>query len=350
MSQNVYSIVTNFGNDFSLRQFYAEIRDENAIDDTKLSNIDVEDDVVTVDWNPALSGPEETALAGIISGWAKDDGRWVALPGNGASGDYGFFGSYIDTGVTKYSGFFRNPRTGKMVFFDNVVKEPIKRLDIDETVTSGVTYAPVAMKQLEIKVDDPDIEEPIKVNGLSRGDVLVSKAGGGLKRIAAPTNLEDYIFVTDETNADIGVSFGEFDTKVFKYAPFAKQEFVTVKCTIDNVNWTVFRDFLFNVDRSGKYRFGIVFKWRYTPTNRKISVRGILDGTDIIFNSQENRSTGDPGTTNLSYVFGDKSRLTSGPHSFQLQFRTEDFGDEACIVEASFEFERKGKSSSGSSD
>ena len=342
MSQNVYSIASNFGGDFSVRQFFAEIRDDAGIDESKLVNIQVEDDVVTIDWSPALVSGEETALGNLVSGWAKDDGRWISLPGGGASGDYGFFGSYVDNGVTKYSGLYRNPRTSKMVFFDNLVKEPIKKLTIDEDITSGITYASVAMNQLEVNVDDPDVDEPIKINGLGKGDVLVSKANGALKRIRAPTNLEDYIFVTDDTNADIGVTFGEFDDKVFKYAPFATENANTTKCTIDNVSWNRYARFIFSTDRSGRFRLGVVYRWRYTPTNRKIEVRGVLNSTNTIFQSFENRSTGDSSTANLSYSFGE-ANLLAGAQTFDLEFRTEDFGDEACIVEAKFENERKGK-------
>jgi len=335
MSQSLYSLTNNFSNDFSLRQFYGIMRDESF--GSKLSNIGIQGDVVTVDWSPALSGSEESTLAISITGYVKEEGKWL-LTGS-ASSDFGTYGTYVDGGVTKFTGHYRNIRTNKFVFFDNLEKEPITRLTIDEDITTGVSFADLAMRCLDIRPDTSIDEAPMRIRGFVRGEILAAQDDGTMVK-RTPSGLDDLLIA--DPNIDNGVTFAKFDNKVFEFVPYSNIESGISISTIDNVGFTRFFRFTFSTDRSGKYRFGIYFNWHYIPDGRKIEVKGTLNTTNnVIFQKVENSNANDNASKNTDYIFG-FDNIGASAHTFDLDFRTTQFGDEAVISFGRFEFERVG--------
>ena len=126
-----YSLSTDFNNNLSVRNLFAEIRDcELGTLPNALKNILVEDDVVRIIFTRILTNEEETCLQNIIDTWENKTGQFLNLGKIDPNTNWGIMSQIVDNGVTKYSGLYYDQDGDDFVFFKNVDKEPIQKLDV----------------------------------------------------------------------------------------------------------------------------------------------------------------------------------------------------------------------------
>ena len=126
-----YSLSTDFNNNLSLRNLFSEIRDcELGTLPEALKNIDLDGDVVHIIFSRVLTNQEEMCLANIIDQWDNPTGQFLNLGKIDQNTNWGIVSKTVNNGVTKFSGLYYDQQGDDFVFFKNVDKEPIQRLDV----------------------------------------------------------------------------------------------------------------------------------------------------------------------------------------------------------------------------
>ena len=134
----IFSKSADFSDGFNVRQLYESIRDTSGLGASKLKDILCTADEVKIIFKNTITSGEDTLLQSIVDNYTYKVGKFVNI-GQLGGGDFGLCGSYVDNGVTKCSGIYRNSRDNCFTFFDNLEKEPITTLDIASSANNNLS-------------------------------------------------------------------------------------------------------------------------------------------------------------------------------------------------------------------
>jgi len=316
----------NLEKDEIIEKLKKEIGDKSEVIVKQMQQIYM--DTITVD-SLNISSLTVDNVNLIVSGKLSLSQSLLPLKGDfetNDSFDIGFYAPYIDQGITKYTGFFRDSVDKKYHLFDELTEDIVFPCI---TVPSGISYSRLVSEGLEIKGNLDD--GAFQIANSQNANILVSNNLGEIKFSRGD---DDTILIRDDT-APLGITWGQFDDNI-NIRDFRFEKNDVTASTIDNALYTTFLNLSVPFTDTGTYRIGLNFRWSYEPNNRKIDARLRLDNTVDIITIKDNPATG-TGEIVISYGLAIET-ITSGTHDFTFEFRTEKFGDNATVFSAIIEF------------
>lgn len=270
--------------------------------------------------------------------------------------DIGFYGCYVDSGITKFSGFYRDASDEKYHLF--------KELEVDPTTT--VDKGHISYEKADLCIGNLTVFGDIGVTGLvdgrdilldgtvqdahianitsnphnvtleqispttEKGDIIVDN---GVTTAKFPVGIDGDIIIADST-APLGVTYVSIVNEILTETYYNFIESTSIQSTL-STTYTEYLSLTTNSLVAGTYKINFTYVWNADPNDKNGHFRIQIDDTTTI-SEEVNRHQHlkiEDGARVISTGFAIEV-LTAGVHTIDLDFRSQDSGKTINIYES----------------
>ena len=217
--------------------------------------------------------------------------------------DIGFYSSYLDTGVTKYTGLIRdvNATDKPFIFFDNAINPPI---DVcGELDLTGITYPDVKMGGLELNRSLEDCG--LTIAGTQFGDLMVGTTASKFNRL--PIGTPGEVLITDLTSP-LGAKWSNTTIVVTNDINLCNESGTYHEKIADNFNYI---RLISNITLIGEEKYTRLFRKKYYGARNYSVINELEDGPMGFFNVTKSSRNIDGHIAKLTGIAGYTGGLKS---------------------------------------